>query len=397
MKTQKLALVKSIIFSLLICLSIFLIFMITISDIQQEESNVIIPIHHRTEDISEILDVVENETNIVKININLNSTNSKQSVATNSMDDIANEKKDQLKQNMFIDLSWKVKIEDKISCLNNNRGGVYLFHMRKAAGTSLRTYLKLLTMNHQMSFHETEGKIINSNILKSPGIMSFTSLRHPVARIKSLYWYEHVEWYYIIAQNPSVAKSYKVWVDAWLDGSEWKNAFTAANPGNTYMEIENYYVKSLSGWKGVGNIGEEDLERAKEVLQMFDMVLITEWLLEGGQARMMDTYFKTSRSIQHIKDVKGNSFMKFKYHSFLARDEEEVDDLLRARNKYDILLYDYAQDLVRYRLSEMFHFDRNSSRVFDENSCPIVPIKLEPMYQKEMGVFRPPKHKGPLE
>jgi len=74
-----------------------------------------------------------------------------------------------------------------------------------------------------------------------------------------------------------------------------------------------------------------------------------------------------------------------------------VDDLLRERNKYDILLYDYAQDLVRYRLSEMFHFDRNSSRVFDENSCPIVPIKLEPMYQKEMGVFRPPKHKGPLE
>jgi len=112
-----------------------------------------------------------------------------------------------------------------------------------------------------------------------------------------------------------------VWVNAWLDGSEWKNTFIAANPGNTYIEIENYYVKSLSGWKGVGNIGEEDLERAKEVLRKFDIVLITEWMLEGEQAKMMDKHFRISRSIRQIKDVKGNSFIKTKYHKILAKDE----------------------------------------------------------------------------
>ena len=142
-----------------------------------------------------------------------------------------------------------------------------------------------------------------------------------MARIKSLYWYEHVEWYYNVAKTPTKAKSYRIWADSWLDGSEWKNAFIAANPGNTYMEIENYYVKSLSGWRGVGSIGKEDLERAKDVLQMFDVVLITEWLLEGEQARMMDDFFRISRSIRQIKDVKGNSFVKSKYHTLLASDE----------------------------------------------------------------------------
>lgn len=142
-----------------------------------------------------------------------------------------------------------------------------------------------------------------------------------MARIKSLYWYEHVSWHYHVNKTPRKAKSYKVWVDAWLDGSEWKNAFVAANPGNTYIEIENYYVKSLSAWQGVGSIGEEDLERAKSVLQLFDMVLITEWLLEGEQATMVDSFFRIAKSIRQIKDVQGNEYTKLKYHNLLAKDE----------------------------------------------------------------------------
>ena len=101
--------------------------------------------------------------------------------------------------------------------------------------------------------------------------------RDPINRIKSLYWYEHVLWFHRFANKPGNTRNYHDWVYAWLDGSDWKYNFTAANPGNNYMEIENYYVKALIGWNKESllglRIGEEELERAKGVLESFDIVI----------------------------------------------------------------------------------------------------------------------------
>jgi hypothetical protein len=36
-----------------------------------------------------------------------------------------------------------------------------------------------------------------------------------------------------------------------------------SNSGSVYVEIENYYVKMLTGWKGPEPVGEADLARAK--------------------------------------------------------------------------------------------------------------------------------------
>ena len=88
-----------------------------------------------------------------------------------------------------------------------------------------------------------------------------------------------MKWFYENVKDPSKVVTYREWAEAWLDGSEWKKNFVAANPGNNYMEIDNYYVKALIGWnrtaEGILNppLNESDLERAKEVLQKFDMVL----------------------------------------------------------------------------------------------------------------------------
>ena len=84
-----------------------------------------------------------------------------------------------------------------------------------------------------------------------------------------------MDWFYKIVQDKSKVRTYREWAEAWLDGSEWKRSFVAANPGNNYMEIDNYYVKALIGWNresGNGQIGEAELEKAKEVLQKFDVV-----------------------------------------------------------------------------------------------------------------------------
>jgi len=65
-------------------------------------------------------------------------------------------------------------------------------------------------------------------------------------------------------------------VNAWRDNSQWKSEFVAANPGNLYVEIENYYVKALTGWQGNTTISAVDLEKAKKVLESFDLVFLSD-------------------------------------------------------------------------------------------------------------------------
>lgn len=78
------------------------------------------------------------------------------------------------------------------------------------------------------------------------------------------------------AKQPSKIKGYREWAEAWLDGTPWKTSFMEANPGNNYMEIDNYFVKTLVGWKNEAlrgrEIGSIELEKAKEILDSFDVV-----------------------------------------------------------------------------------------------------------------------------
>jgi hypothetical protein len=59
-----------------------------------------------------------------------------------------------------------------------------------------------------------------------------------------------VGWYSGILKQPEKCKTLRQWVDVWRDGSRWKTEFMEANPGTNYVEIENYYVKTLAGITG---------------------------------------------------------------------------------------------------------------------------------------------------
>ena len=66
-------------------------------------------------------------------------------------------------------------------------------------------------------------------------------------------------------------------VEAWADGSPWKRRFQAKHPSSVYVEVQDYFVKSLAGWTPAdGPVGEHTLEAAKRVLDAFDVVLLTE-------------------------------------------------------------------------------------------------------------------------
>lgn len=189
---------------------------------------------------------------------------------------------------------WLSQLSAKLLCLRLKSGGIYLYHTRKAAGTSIRDILAYMAAEWHVPYYETEGIVLDRKMLDKSGFLSVTSLRDPVARVMSLYWYEHVGWYDGVLKQTERCKSLKEWVAAWRDGSRWKTDFMAKNPDSVYVEIENYYVKMLSGWRGgsaARKVTAQDLEVAKEVLRSFDLVLLSDWMGDATQIEAMNAIF----------------------------------------------------------------------------------------------------------
>jgi len=202
-------------------------------------------------------------------------------------------------------LQWAERINGK-ACAGEPQGATFfLFHMRKAAGTTLRDFLvqRCARRNHvphrellsrggpaEGCLFESEGVTLDPAFFRLADaesrmrpVVTVTSLRDPVARIFSLYWYEHVGWWDGIVHEPAKIKRMDKWLDHWQDGSPWKQKFARENPGSTYVEPANYFVKNLA-MNLAGDIGgsatRAHLVEAKARLALFDVVLLTERLGE---------------------------------------------------------------------------------------------------------------------
>ena len=188
--------------------------------------------------------------------------------------------------------AWAASVSRKSrQCVQNRHGALYLYHARKAAGTSLRERLQASARAHRVELLETEGVTLDERFLALDGVVSATTLRDPIERAVSMYWYEHVGWWDGIQHDPSKLKTLHDWVETWRDGSEWKRSFVAKreNRRSVYVEVENYFVKALSGFEhrpdGSGRVGARELAMAKAALARFDVVLRVEDLLAGRAER----------------------------------------------------------------------------------------------------------------
>jgi hypothetical protein len=185
-------------------------------------------------------------------------------------------------------MAWTARFLGPSLCEQLHRRNVFLLHMRKAAGTTIRNYLQGVTKKSRSRYLESEGISISAQFQHPlEGVTTVMSLRHPVERVFSMYWYEHVAWWNEIKHDMSKCSTMKNWVEAWRDGSSWKTNFLKKNPSSTYVEIENYYVKTLTGWKGPAKVTRADLEEAKKVLERFDVVVIAEWLKNETQKKFL--------------------------------------------------------------------------------------------------------------
>lgn len=321
--------------------------------------------------------------------------------------------------------AWTKRFWHKLGCMKVHRVAFYLYHVRKAAGTTVREMMRLIAFRQKIPFYETEGIVLNRKLLEREELFSIITLRDPINRIISLYWYEHVGWFFGILKQPQRCKPLRDWIRTWRDGSSHKAAILRKLPSNNYVEIENYYTKLLIGLnyqeKQKRELTREDLSKAKEILRRFDLVLITEWINDESENNLLHSLFRRfyhseTREVIIPQKVKGDAKMKEKLSPVLAPDEvsepllpfirsdlplssqSELRKQLIAMNAFDIELYQYAKDLVALRLKQLSPLSRDSPEEEEKGAaetCSPLPMAFLSQQRQNFGVFQPPGHKGP--
>ncbi|KAJ1453680.1 hypothetical protein M885DRAFT_523946 [Pelagophyceae sp. CCMP2097] len=294
--------------------------------------------------------------------------------------------------------SWAQRLARKRECVEHGEGGVYLYHTRKAAGTTLRDLIKRALATHAKSRYrvplwETEGTAIDARALALRSVVTVVSLRRPVDRILSMYWYEHVGWWDGVRHEPSQLRPLRDWVNEWRDGSVWKADFARKNPGSVYVEIENYYVKMLTGWNRNGQGEKVDraaLERAKDALRRFDVVFVSERSGHANHTELLSRALGADVGGPMAHTLRADDGAKKRLAQTLAPDVAAVRETLEAFNSLDNELYAFANKLIdariRHHESEPLRRDKAGAR----ERCEAIPTA---QLQKRNGIFRPPGHK----
>ena len=308
---------------------------------------------------------------------------------------------------------WVESIRGKLLCLQGGTGGVFLYHVRKAAGTSIRDVLEQSCARWHVGFYEVEGLTLDTEFLDyksvnsaSTSLLSVLTLRDPVERALSMYWYEHVGWWDGIQKKTDKCHTLTEWIATWRDSSDWKKEFMKKNPKTVYVEIENYYVKVLTGWTGPhvdGPLSEKHLEQAKHVLDRFDVVMLTEWMNDATQIDALNALFPGRNMVATKHMVKGDKNAKDRLLSKLAPNEADMKKLLGELNGLDLQLFEYAQSLAARRLREVprLVWDINhpaspSGATQLRNQCGAKIQRLPQKLSSQLGIHQPPGHKAPL-
>mmetsp|Transcript_11943 Transcript_11943/g.16159 ORF Transcript_11943/g.16159 Transcript_11943/m.16159 type:complete len:332 (+) Transcript_11943:88-1083(+) len=294
-------------------------------------------------------------------------------------------------------LWWRRLIEKK-GC---SRGGFYLYHTRKAAGTTLRALLKdALREKKDGRMWETEGLSIDARFLALKSVITVVSVRDPVVRALSMYWYEHVGWWDGIQHDHSKLRSLIDWIAEWKDESVWKHKFATKNPGNVYIEIQNYMTKMLSGWnqRGQGEPLDDtfSLDHAINSLHRFDFVFVCERSRFSNHTKLLA--FALSLDPQRVQSIlksdklKADDSAKRRLAPKLVPDLDTASAILENLNHLDRRLYSAAIAIDDARTSFFLNQQKQGNKygVLSSADCESPPIHY---LNAKNGIFRPPGHK----
>ncbi|CAB9511070.1 expressed unknown protein [Seminavis robusta] len=199
---------------------------------------------------------------------------------------------------------------------------IHLWHLRKAGGTTLRTYFENIAKHHNLTFKVDEGMCYRGP-RDDPKTLLVTMLKDPVARIESEYWGEG-------SINLTDPNSFMDWVDA-------INSTTTIDLGGGHWFVWSCTQNCLT--KVFGNGLPSNLTKAKNALENdFDLIvqsnrmsdpIYQQWL---GQILGAPEVKMPHRNPSDKKLVKENR---------VAAPKEADFEVLRKFNQmdYDLLKY----------------------------------------------------------
>jgi hypothetical protein len=221
-----------------------------------------------------------------------------------------------------------------------------LFHFRKAGGTSLRSFVRELAKHYSIDSSVAEGHSLDaSDYFEAAATeLHLTSLRDPIARIKSSYLFEGRWPQQDLVRSTADAVPFDVWVNK-----------VRSKPPSSFLWVcvSNYYVKSLIGYPAIGGekIGRSELDLAKQVLEKFDIVLICEWMSRP------QTNDYLAAMLNHAMPVPHKRYPTAVANPVLDLDEIFDDVSIRqlvADNSIDAELYSFACDLAESRMRKPY-------------------------------------------
>ncbi|KAL3804694.1 hypothetical protein HJC23_008509 [Cyclotella cryptica] len=155
----------------------------------------------------------------------------------------------------------------------------------------------------------------------------FTLLRHPVDRAVSQYHFYHKE---ESSTNPNTAQYQGMTIDEYADA----------------VAENNWMVRFLTN-KRAGALSWHDLEAAKEVFGRKCLVGLVDKAEES--IRRYERFFHWDKRISDLSQKENclkNTLSKHdKRQEHPTYDGSEAWELLRKKNEYDVLLYEYAENL----------------------------------------------------
>ena len=289
--------------------------------------------------------------------------------------------------------------ENSASRLKTGSGWIVFHHFRKAAGSSILSYLKrvlselapvssrqsdLITQDEGMVYIQENVKLYHQEwgvfpmcCLQAPDephAVLVTALREPLSRILSEFNYAGPGKKLNFNVEEELVSAWKEWI------SDRYNPKRKAVQRGRY--IDNFYTRSLIGDCGsphkevpahdhvpfsgrgkdrpfrggcfldTGKLTIADLQLAKEVLRSFNIVFVTERLNEDRVLDWALTVFGVSNlsfgSMEHLNSGENTASKGVEDPIGIPK---EIHGFLEEDNAFDIELFQFAQSFLEFRVS----------------------------------------------
>lgn len=314
--------------------------------------------------------------------------------------------------------------EDKIlsqACVRSGKGGIYLKHFRKAGGTSVATITSKNACRRRKEHAQNFIPIYSSELpyfnythsfdAHAPSMVFLTTLRNPIERIISLYWFEG-RWPRIcgngcegdrVKTNETAVADFAEWIERVHNQEDYPDrrlGLTYHNNCGQWQSVENYYIRQLLGvdrkmmkdrkltWHDdCGHfsnvtITRDHLEKAKRVLAAFDLVVDIEALGKDSELGLMlheitgGSKRRPGKKPRSDEQERKNSLRKT--HIFPPTKTEL--ERLRELNAFDIELYEYVKLLNRDTVKRWIEREHNHTNIVNQTAldrCKRPPLALD--------------------